>query len=132
MEALTFSDFLDLFNLKNHVNFSTHNKGHNLDPVLSDTTSTTIVKVTQGDFFSDHCLINCELNMTKVQQETQWRYCCNIKKMDKEQFQEDLSALLPLINQEQSVDTKTDQYHTILNNIMDILAPLKKKGIKRI
>ena len=58
VEALTISDFLDLFNLKNHVNFPTHNRGHTLDLVLSDNTSTTIVKVTQGDFISDHCLIN--------------------------------------------------------------------------
>ena len=109
VEALTFSDFIDLFNLKNHVNFPTHNRGHTLDLVLSDNTSTTIVKVTQGDFISDHCLTNCELNTTKFKEETQWRYCCNIKKMDKEQFQEDLSTSLPLINQEQSVDAKINQ-----------------------
>ena len=46
--------------------------------------------------------------MTKFNEETQWRYCRNIKKMDKEQFQEDISASLPLINQEQSVDTKIE------------------------
>ena len=131
VEALTFSDFLDLFNLKNHVNFPTHNRGHTLNLVLSDNTSTTIVKVTQGDFISDHCLINCELNMTKFKEETQWRYCHNIKKMDKEQFQEDLSASLPLINQEKSVDAKIDQYHTILTSIMDKLAPIKRKRIKK-
>ena len=51
--------------------------------------------------------------------------------MDKEKFQEDLKASLPLISQEPSVDAKTDKYHTILDSIIDKLAPLKKKRIKK-
>ena len=51
--------------------------------------------------------------------------------MDKEKFQEDLKASLPLISQEPSVDAKTHKYHIILNSIMDKLAPLKKKRIKK-
>ena len=51
--------------------------------------------------------------------------------MDKEKFQKHLKASLPLISQEPSVDAKTDKYHTILNSIMDKLAPLKKKRIKK-
>ena len=54
-----------------------------------------------------------------------------IKKMDKEKFQEDLKASLPLISQELSVDAKTDKYHIILNSTMDKLALLKKKRIKK-
>ena len=50
--------------------------------------------------------------------------------MDKEKFQEDLKASLPLISQEPSVDAKTDKYHTILDSIMDKLVPLKWKRIK--
>ena len=51
--------------------------------------------------------------------------------MEKEEFQEDLKASLPLISQEPSVDAKTDKYHIILNSIMDKLASLKKKRIKK-
>ena len=51
--------------------------------------------------------------------------------MDKEKFQEDLKASLPLISQEPSFDAKTDKYHNILDSIMDKLAPLKKKKIKK-
>ena len=61
---------------------------------------------------------------------TLWRYCQKIKKMNKEKFQEDLKASLPLIIQEPSVDAKTDKYHTVLNSIMDKLVLLKKKRIK--
>ena len=51
--------------------------------------------------------------------------------MDKEKFQEDLKVSLPLVSQEPSVDAKTDKYHTILDSIMEKLAPLKKKRIKK-
>ena len=86
--------------------------------------------MTQGDFISDHCLIDCKLNIAKLQNDTPWRYCQKIKKLDKK-FQEDLKALVPLISQEPSVDAKTDKYHPILDSIMDKLAPLKKNRIKK-
>ena len=50
--------------------------------------------------------------------------------MDKEKFQEDLKASLPLSSQEPSVDVKTDKYHIILNSIMDKLASLKREKDK--
>ena len=98
---------------------------------MTDNECTMMAEVTLGDFISDHCLIDCKLNIAKSQNDTLWRYCQKIKKMDKEKFQEDLKALLPLISQEPSVDAKTDKYHTILDSIMDKLAPLKKKRIKK-
>ena len=55
-EAQTPGDCLDLFNLQNHVTLPTHNKVHTLDLILTDINSTTLTKVTQGDFISDHCL----------------------------------------------------------------------------
>ena len=51
--------------------------------------------------------------------------------MVQEKFQEDLKASLTLISQEPSVDSKTYKYYIILNSIMDKLAPLKKKRIKK-
>ena len=54
-----------------------------------------------------------------------------LKRWIKKSKKEDLMVSLPLISQESSVDTKTDKYHTILNSIMDKLAPLKKKRKKK-
>ena len=113
------------------MTFPTHTKGHALDLVLTDNECTIMAEVTQGDFISDHFLIDCKLNIAKLQNDTLWRYCQQIKKMDKEKFQEDLKASLPLISQEPSVDAKIDKYRTILESIMDKLAPLKKKRIKK-
>ena len=58
VEAITYSDFLDLFNLKNYVTFPTHHMGHTLDLVLTDNECTIMAEVIQGDFISDHCLID--------------------------------------------------------------------------
>ena len=73
VEAVTYNDFLDLFSLKNHVTFPTHNKGHTLDLVLTDDKYTIMAEVTQGYFVSDHCLIDCKLNIAKSQNGTLWR-----------------------------------------------------------
>ena len=112
------------------MTFPAHNKNHTLDLLLTDNKCTIMAGVTQGHFISDHCMIDCKLNTGKSQSDTLWRYCQKIKKMDKEKFQENLKVSLPLISQEPSVNAKTDKYHTILNSIMDKLAPLKKKRIK--
>ena len=76
-EAITYSDFLDLFDLKNYVTFPIHNKGHTLDLVLTNNECTIMAEVTQGDFISD-CLIDCKLNKAKLQNYIQWRYCQKI------------------------------------------------------
>ena len=51
--------------------------------------------------------------------------------MDKERFQQEINASLPSISHETSVDTKTDKYHSILENIIDKLAPLRKKRLQQ-
>ena len=130
-EAQTLGDFLDLFNLQNHITFPTHNKGHTLDLVLMDINSTTLTKVTQGDFISDHCFVDCELAIQRNCRETQWQYSRNIKKVDRERFKQEINASLPSISHETSVDTKTDKYHSILENIIDKLAPLRKKRLQQ-
>ena len=89
-----------------------------------------MAEVAQGDFISDHWLIDCKLNIAKSQNDTLWRYCQKIKKMDKEKFHEDLKASVPFISQEPSVDAKTDKYHTILDSIMDKLASTQKEKDK--
>ena len=56
------------------MTFPTHNKDHTLDLVLTDNEYTIMAEVTQGDFISDHCLIDCKLNTAKLQNDTLWRY----------------------------------------------------------
>ena len=50
--------------------------------------------------------------------------------MDKERFQQEINTSLPSIHNVTSVDTKTDKYHSILENIIEKLAPLSKKRLQ--
>ena len=84
-DAVFLRDFLDLFNLQNHVSFPTY--------VLTDVNSSMVSEVSQEDYISDHCFISCQLEICKAHIETQWRECCNIKKMDKDKFTEELKIL---------------------------------------
>ena len=70
-----------------------------------------------------------ELVIQRNCRETQWQYSRNIKKMAKERFQQEINVSLPYISHEPSVDTNTDKYHSILENIIEKLAPLRKKRL---
>ena len=96
-----------------------------------DINSTTLTKVTQGDFICDHYFVDCEPATQRNCRETQWQYSRNIKKVDRERFKQEINASLPSISHETSVDTKTDKYHSILENIIDKLAPFRKKRLQQ-
>ena len=51
--------------------------------------------------------------------------------MDRERLKQEINASLPSISHETSVDTKTDKYHSILENIIDKLTPLRKKRLQQ-
>ena len=51
--------------------------------------------------------------------------------MDRERFKQEINASLPSISHETSVNTKTDKYHSILENIIDKLTPLRKKRLQQ-
>ena len=51
--------------------------------------------------------------------------------MDKEKYQQEINASLPSISNETSVDTKTDKYHCILENIIEKMAPLRKNRLQQ-
>ena len=56
-------DSLDTFNLKKHVEFPTHVKGHHLDLVLADQTSSILQNVLPGHWISDHCFVECNISI---------------------------------------------------------------------
>ena len=51
--------------------------------------------------------------------------------MEKSAFQEELNTLLPSISHETTINSKVNKYQSGLTNIMDKLAPLKRKKIKQ-
>ena len=79
-DAMSLGDFLEIFNLQNHISFPTHDKGHTLDLILADVNNKVLRGISQGDFISDHCFIDCQLDVCKPKKETQYMQCYNIKK----------------------------------------------------
>ena len=123
-------DFLDLFNVQNHVSFHTHDKGDTLDLILTYVNNSMVSEVSQGDYISEHCFIDCQLEICKAHTETQWRECHNIKKMDKDKFIEELKILQPSIHSKLTVNNKIDKYQKLLTNVIDQLAALKRKKVQ--
>ena len=83
-DAMSLGDFLEIFNLQNHVSFPTHDKGNTLDLILADVNNKVVREVSQGDFTSDHCFIDCRLDVCKTLKETQCSQCHNIKNGQRE------------------------------------------------
>ena len=64
-DTITFMDFLDFFNLQNHVNFSTHIHHHHLDLVISDMLDSILSSLNPGHLLSDHHFIHIKLHINK-------------------------------------------------------------------
>ncbi len=70
-DAVKFLDMLEPMALKQYVNFSTHEHGHTLDLIITRSSDSIILNEPKlGPFLSDHCIINCQLNVRKAKPTT--------------------------------------------------------------
>ena len=60
-DTITFLEFMESFNLRNHTYFATHISNHYLDLALTEYASTVISKIDRGDLFSDHHFADLKL-----------------------------------------------------------------------
>ena len=108
-ESSMFIDTLDTFNLKNHVEFPTHVKGHHLDLVLADQTSPILQNVLPGHWISDHCFVECNINIKcekPVTKQVKYRRLHKINKVD---FHEDIKSGLADMPDINSLEVKVDK-----------------------
>ena len=61
LDTILFNDFLDLLNLKNLVDFSTHLSNHIIDLIITDKNSSLISHPRRGHMLSDHHFILADL-----------------------------------------------------------------------
>ena len=66
-DTINLNDFIDCFNLENRVTFKTHQKGHTLDLIITDHSASTTQNVHRGYQLSDHCFIQCTLDIRREQ-----------------------------------------------------------------
>ena len=63
-EAQLFTDMIDTLGLDCHINFPTHQSGHNLDLVSTESLNEMkIIRCIPGTYLSDHCTIECLLSL---------------------------------------------------------------------
>ena len=129
--SLRLHEQLELFDLKQHVIGPTHIAGHTLDVVITQNCDSLIedVVVTKYDT-SHHFMINFKFKITPKEIFTKTLTCRNTKKVNTEQFRNDVSAGLASLQDNNDIKTKINCYNETMKNIVDNHAPQKRRTVK--
>ena len=126
-----FTGLLHSFNLRQHVNGSTHKNGHTLDLVITREEPSFIKNLLVFDpALSDHFMIRCNLDFSKPVAQDQMTYFRRLRAIDIDKFSSDLedSTLIrtPLNN---DLSLAIDQFNSTLQSIIDNHAPIIRRSV---
>ena len=120
-----FLDILENYNLKQHVDFSTHINGHILDLFITPDTQNFITKVDNTDFLSDHSSVTATLNISNpLPTQTRTITYRNYKKIDMVEFKSQLQKSALITEPKTNASDLYNQYHTVISELVDRHAPL--------
>ena len=126
-----FTGFLQSFNLRQHVNGSTHKNGHTLDLVITREEQSFIKNLLVFDpALSDHFMIRCNLDFSKPVAQDQKLSFRRLRAIDIDKFSSDLedSALIRTpLNDDLSL--AVDQFNSSLRSIIDNHAPIVQRSV---
>ena len=125
--AQLFNNMMAALGLDCHVDFPTHENGHSLDLIFTETLSEMkIIRCTPGAYLSDHCTIECLLSLKKSQlQQKEIKYR-KLRLIDPNTFRQ----LLELDGYEElQLDGMVEVLDNCLRSAIDKLAPLKTRNI---
>jgi hypothetical protein len=92
-DASTLVDLLQSFGLKQHVNVSTHKRGHLLDLVITKLAGLLVkLSATSFDLPSDHALVVCRLSFPRPKPTRVLVNHRNLRKIDLDAFKESVSS----------------------------------------
>ena len=94
IEKESLLETMDLYNLKQHVLIQTHNQGNTLDLIISKEKLTTISRIQEGDYLSDHCTITWTHKVEKQEMEKINHTNRNLKSINDHNFALDLAERL--------------------------------------
>lgn len=124
--AVDFLQLLDNLNLKQHVDVPTHNRGHTLDLVITD--SVPIENLLVYDLgVSDHKVISLEVNFSHFIKPKRQIHFRNIRNINTDTMALDLLQI-PSANFT-TVNESVDFYNNILSSILDFHAPVKTRTV---
>ena len=103
-------EIINLYNLKQHVLIQTHKQGNTLDWIISKENSTTISRIQEGDYLSDHCTITWTLKVEKQPMERINHTSRNLKSINEPNFASDLAERLSQLNNLDNLQTLYEGY----------------------
>ena len=126
-----FTGLLHSFNLRQHVNDSTHKNGHTLDLVITREEQSFIQNLLVFDpALSDHFMIRCNLDFGKNVAQDQMLSFRRLRAIDMYKFSSDLeeSALIKSpLNDDLSL--VIDQFNSTLQSMIDNHAPIIRRSV---
>ena len=129
-DAVTFREFLESVSCIQHVNVSTHTRGHTLDLVISRSSDDLVVGKPWTDFMvSDHLSVMCSLKTKKPPVNVKKVVYRKLKSIDIETFQNDLRNSNLILNSADSLDNLVELYENTLSSLLDEHAPLVTKQV---
>ena len=126
-----FFEILSLYGLKQHMDKPTHNLGHTLDLLITNSNSRLVKDITiSNSDISDHFLINFNLTLTTVLSYSKVLSYRNIKNIDNTEFRNQISSAFNSQINFSSVNDIVNWYNHSCLKVVDSHAPLLQKMIK--
>ncbi len=126
-------DILSELNLYQHVSGPTHCGGHTLDLVIikNDPSSRLVSALTMQDIsVSDHYAFSCHLTTRPRHSASKSHMARKLRSVPSADIAADMRSQLSSINEHSHVNDLIDDYNTIVSEILEKHAPLRKITIK--
>jgi len=127
-DAATFTSLLQSMGLKQHVQGPTHQKGHTLDLLITRADSNLIDCIhTSNTLNSDHSLLQYNLNIVRPPMEKTTKSARNLKAVDIIKIKNEIASSFLDLPVESNVNVMYKLYETTMTQILNELAPIRKK-----
>ena len=128
--TIRFKDLLLSFDLCQHVNGSTHEKGHTIDLLITRRPDQCVSSIKlDRQLPSDHAAIHFKTTMMKSPPEKSVKLHRPLKTIDPNIFRHELSTALSNLNQIDDINALATKYDEAITSVLDQLAPKKSKTI---
>ena len=124
-----FNEILKCFNLKQHVNFSTHVHGHWLDLLITKSSCDHVKSVFPADCISDHFAVVSEINISAPVSPRKTITFRKTTKICMTSFRADILDSSLIKNPKNELHDLCDQYTSVLTSLLDKHAPLQTKKV---
>ena len=122
----TILDVLDSFNLVNKVDKPTHRLANTLYLIILDANLSMIPRIRVDQLFSDHNIILFDMSLPHTVATPKVKVYRKLKNINPEVFIRDIGEFCLHKPMGTSLEDKEKYYHTMLQSILDIHAPIKR------